>query len=191
MESPDVWVLPSFPVVGPLSGYVAEVLLRQTLAVLWRDDDVDVLGGPGTAVLGEVLALLFGPLSPVVAAAVGLLDEALLVSGVLYLAPCGLAGWLFALLTLLGPPRYVAGAAGGALGTARGVGVGDVVDVGAQCEALTLAKTLPSRPGGALGGAPWQSASCGGRQAAPSGCGAPRPRSGGSRGQPSSPTGPF
>jgi len=111
---------------------VAEVLVRHALAVLWRDHDVDVLGGTGTSVLREVLALLIGPLSPVVAAAVGLLDEALLVPGVLYLAPRGLAGGLPALLALLGPPRDVAGAAGGALRTSRGVGVGDVVDVGAQ-----------------------------------------------------------
>jgi hypothetical protein len=102
---------------------VAEVLVRKALAVLGRDDDVYVLGDSGTAVLGEVLVLLFGPLSLVVAAAVGLLDEALFVSGVLYLAPFALAGGLFALLALLGPPRYVAGAAGGALRTPSGVGV--------------------------------------------------------------------
>jgi hypothetical protein len=132
VDRPDVWVLPSFPVVGPLPGDVAEILVLKALAVLRRDDEVDVLGGPGTAVLREVLALLFGPLSLVVAAVVGLLDEALLVSGVLYLAPFALAGGLFALLAFLGPPRDVARAAGGALRAPRGVGVGDVVDVGAQ-----------------------------------------------------------
>jgi hypothetical protein len=153
VDRPDVWVLPARPVVGPLSGNLAEILVGDAPAVLRRDDDVDVLGGRRAAVFSEVLALLFGPLPLVVAAAVGLLDEALLVSGVLYLAPRGLAGGLFTLLALLGPPRYVAGAAGGALRTSRGVGVGDVVDVGAQDEGLILAKTLPSRPGGALGGA--------------------------------------
>lgn len=71
---------------------------------------MDVLGGPGAAVLGEVLALVFGPLSLVVAAAVGLLDEALLVPRVLYLAPRGLAGGLFPLLAPLGPAGDVAGA---------------------------------------------------------------------------------
>jgi hypothetical protein len=147
VDRPDVWVLPSFPVVGPLLRDVAEVLLRQALAVLWRDDDVYVLGGRGTAVFSEVLALLFGPLPLVVAAAVGLLDEALLVSGVLDLAPFALAGGLFSLLALLGSPRDVAGAAGGALRTASDVGVGDVVDVGAQGAGLTLASALPSRPG--------------------------------------------
>src|SRR5215203_1410846 len=144
VDRPAVWVLPSLPVVGPLPGEVAEVLVRKALAVLWRDDDVYVLGGPGTAVLGEVLALLFGPLSLVVAAAVGLLDEALLVSGVLYLAPFALAGGLFALLALLGSPRDVAGAAGSALRTPRGVGVGDVVDVGVQAADLT-AKASPGK----------------------------------------------
>jgi hypothetical protein len=147
VDRPDVWVLPSFPVVGPLSGDVAEVLVRQALAVVWRDDYVDVLGGRRAAVLGEVLALLFGPLPLVVAAAVGLLDEALLVSGVLDLAPFALAGGLFSLLALLGSPRDVAGAAGGALRTASDVGVGDVVDVGAQGAGLTMASALPSRPG--------------------------------------------
>jgi hypothetical protein len=195
VDRPDVWVLPSFPVVGPLPGDVAEVLVRKALAVLRRDDDVNVLGGPGTAVLGEVLALLFGPLPLVVAAAVGLLDEALLVSGVLYLAPGGLAGGLFSLLAFLGSPRDVAGSPRCAARVASGVGVGDVVDVGAQGEGLTLAKafakvTLPSRPGDALGGAPRQRASCGWRRAGPSGCGAPGPRSGVSRGPPASPTGP-
>jgi hypothetical protein len=153
VDRPDVWVLPARPVVGPLSGNLAEILVGDTPTVLRRDDDVDVLGGRRAAVLGEVLALLFGPLPLAVAAAVGLLDEALLVSGVLDLAPRGLAGGLFSLLALLGSPRDVAGAAGGALRTSRGVGVGDVVDVGAQDEGLILAKTLPSRPGGALGGA--------------------------------------
>src|SRR5215203_3884518 len=141
MDRPDVWVLPSFPVVGPLSGNVAEVLVRHALAVLWRDHDVDVLGGTGTSVLREVLALLIGPLSPVVAAAVGLLDEALLVSGV-----------LFALLALLGPPRDVAGAAGGALRTSRGVGVGDVVDVGTQGAGLMA----EGSPGKVLTRASWR-----------------------------------
>ena len=159
VDRPDMGVLPSFSVVGPLPGDMVEVLLRKALAVLWRDDDVDVLGCPGTAVLGKVLALLFGPLPLLVTAAVGLLDEALLVSGVLYLAPRGLAGGLFALLALLGPPRYVAGAAGGALRTSRGVGVGDVVDVGAQGEGLILARALPSRPGVAsLASRPWRRA---------------------------------
>jgi len=132
VDRPDVGVLPSFPVVGPLPGDVAEVLLRQALAVLGRDDDVYVLGGRRATVFGEVLALLPGVLTFLVAAAVGLLDEALLVPGVLYLAPFALAGGLFALLALLGPSRDIAGAAGGALRTSRGVGVGDVVDVGAQ-----------------------------------------------------------
>jgi hypothetical protein len=153
VDRPDVWVLPARPVVGPLSGNLAEILVGDAPTVLRRDDDVDVLGGSGTAVPGEVLALLLCSLAFLIAAAVGLLDEALLVSGVLYLAPRRLAGGLFTLLALLGPPRYVAGAAGGALRTSRGVGVGDVVDVGAQDEGLILAKTLPSRPGGALGGA--------------------------------------
>jgi hypothetical protein len=154
VDRPDVWVLPSFPVVGPLPRDVAEVLLRQALAVLGRDDDVDVLGGRRATVSCEVLALLFGPLPLVVAAAVGLLDEALLVPRVLDVPPVALAGGPFSLLALLGPPRDVAGAAGGALRASRGVGVGDVVDVGAQGEGLTLARALPSRPGGALGGTP-------------------------------------
>jgi hypothetical protein len=153
VDRPDVWVLPARPVVGPLSGNLAEILVGDAPAVLRRDDDVDVLGGRRATVSCEVLAPLPGVLAFLVAAAVGLLDEALLVSGVLYLAPRGLTGGLFTLLALLGPPRYVAGAAGGALRTSRGVGVGDVVDVGAQDEGLILAKTLPSRPGGALGGA--------------------------------------
>jgi hypothetical protein len=190
VDGPDVWALPSFPVVGPLPGEVAEVLVRKALAVLWRDDDVDVLGGPGTAVLGEVLALLFGPLSLVVAASVGFLGETLLVSCVLYLAPFALASGLFALLALLGPTRYVAGAAGGALRTPRGVGVGDFVDVGAQGADLTA----KASPGKGLTRESWRPpascASCRSSLAAPSGCGAPGPRSGGSPGPPASPTGP-
>ena len=190
VDRSDVWVLPPFPVVGPLPGEVAEVLLCQALAVLGRDEDVDVLGGRRATVLGEILAILFGPLPLVVAAAVRLLDEALLVPRVLDVPPVALAGGPFSLLALLGPPRDVAGAAEGALRASRGVGVGDVVDVGAQDEGLTLARVLPSPPG-ALGGAPWRRPSCGWRQAAPSACGALRPRSGGSRGPPASPTVPF
>jgi hypothetical protein len=188
VDRPDVWVLPARPVVGPLSGNLAEILVGDAPTVLRRDDDVDVLGGSGTAVPGEVLALLLCSLAFLIAAAVGLLDEALLVSGVLYLAPRGLTGGLFTLLALLGPPRYVAGAAGGALRTPRGVGVGDFVDVGAQGADLTA----KASPGKGLTRESWRPpascASCRSSLAAPSGCGAPGPRSGGSPGPPASPT---
>jgi hypothetical protein len=132
VDRPDVGVLPARAVVGPLPSDPLEVFVGDAPAVLWRDHDVDVLGGSWATVSCEVLASLPSFLSLLVAAAVGLLDEALLVPGVLYLSPRGLAGGLPALLALLGPPRDVAGAAGGALRTSRGVGVGDFVDVGAQ-----------------------------------------------------------
>jgi hypothetical protein len=144
VDRPDVWVLPARPVVGPLSGNLAEILVGDAPTVLRRDDDVYVLGGRRATVPGEVLALLPGVIAFLVAAAVSFLDEALLVSSVLDLVPGGLAGGLFALLALLGPTRYVAGAAGSALRTARGVGVGDVVDVGAQAADLT-ARALPGK----------------------------------------------
>src|SRR5215207_10003509 len=116
VDCSDVGVLPSGFVVGPLPGYLVEVLVSHALAVLGRDHHVGVLGGPRAAVLGEVLALFFGPLAPVVPAAVGLLDEPLLLSRVLDLAPLALAGGLHSLLALLAAEIRAAGYVAGAPG---------------------------------------------------------------------------
>lgn len=138
MHRPDVGILLPGLVMHPLTGDTLEVLIGHALTVLRRDHHMHVLGRSGASVVREFLTVSFRSLALLVAPPVGLLHKTLPVAHMLDLTPFALAGrlpTLFAVFpTKVWPAGDVACPATGALVAARGVGVGDVEDVGSHLD---------------------------------------------------------